>query len=86
MPKMQKLNKRRYVGELCKWGHYYKNTGGSLRYKGCRTCCTCNALSVLDRKGEHEIYRDTPCNKKKMAEYQLDYHKNYRSKNKKVLP
>jgi hypothetical protein len=44
----------------------------------------CNALSVLDRKGEHEKYRHEPYNKMKMDKYQKNYKKNYRDKGKKV--
>lgn len=80
----QKLNKRRFLGDLCVHGHEHENSGGSIRYKTCRTCCTCNALSVLGRKGEHEKYRRESHNKKKMDKYQIYYRINYRSKNKKV--
>lgn len=82
--KAQRLNKRRFIGVLCFHGHEHEDTGGSLRYKACRTCCVCNALSVLDRKGEHEKYRHEPYNKMKMDKYQKNYKKNYRDKGKKV--
>jgi hypothetical protein len=74
--RVQKLSKNRYVGDLCIHGHEYKDAvfeGGSLRYKGCNTCCVCNALSVAARKVEQEEYRNKPKNKKKMQKYQADY-------------
>lgn len=64
--------------------HEYGNTGKSLRYEKCRTCCTCNALSVEARKVDQKEYRNVPKNKKKMDKYQEKYRKDFRSKNKKV--
>ncbi len=80
--KQQELNKRRFIGDLCNHEHEYKASGGSLRYKGCRACCVCNALSVEKNKKRHEAYRKA--NKPKMDKYQANYRKNFRSKKKKV--
>ncbi len=79
--KAQRLNKNRVLGKLCEHGHEYKKTGKSIRYKNCQTCCTCNALSVLDRKGELERYREA--HKEKMSKYQVKYRKDKKRKNEK---
>ncbi len=95
--KAQRLNKNRVLGKLCERGHRYahKTPDGhgilivraivnqSVRYKGCGTCCTCNAVSVKDRKIQQEEYRNKPKNKKKMKKYQQDYRKTKRRKNEK---
>jgi hypothetical protein len=89
--KNQKLNKRRYLGSLCKHKHRYvyestnsnvkRKTNLSVRYKGCNACCVCSAISVEKRKKQQKKYRDT--HKKKMQKYQKNYcithGKNYRS-------
>lgn len=79
----QKINKNRVLGVLCIHGHEYKDTGGSLRYKCCRSCCVCNALSVEERKAQQEAYRNRPKNKKKMNKYQKEYRKDKKKKNEK---
>ncbi len=71
--KVQKNNSRRYLGSLCVHGHEFEETGKSLRYEKCRTCCSCNALSVEKRKKKHKEYRAK--NKKKMKKYQAKYRK-----------
>lgn len=77
----QKINSRRYLGILCAHGHEYEDTGKSLRYENCRTCCTCNAISVEARKVEQEEYRNNPANKKKMSKYQADYRRDKKKAN-----
>ncbi len=79
--RVQKLSKKRVLGSICAQGHEYKKTGKSVRYRGCRTCCTCNALSVLDRKAELEEYRKA--HKGKMSKYQVQYRKDKKRKNEK---
>ena len=84
----QKINKNRVLGVLCIHGHEYKSshigdTGKSLRYKCCRSCCVCNALSVEERKAQQEAYRKRPKNKKKMSKYQKQYRKNKKQKHEK---
>lgn len=87
----QKLNKRRYLGSLCHKKHRYgyestdsratRTTNQSVRYKGCNTCCVCNAISVEKRKKQQKKYRDK--HKEKMKKYQKDYRmaheKDYRA-------
>jgi hypothetical protein len=92
--KIQKLNKRRFLGDLCEYDHRYeyverqtkitRTINQTVRYKACRTCCTCNALSVLDRKGAHDRYRHEPHNVSKMKKYQIAYNRDFRSKGKRV--
>ncbi len=81
--RVQKLNRHRFLGVRCIHGHSYKDTGGSIRYKACHTCCVCNAISVDHRKVEQKEYRNNPKNKKKMKKYQQDYRKAKRRKNEK---
>ncbi len=95
--KVQRLNKNRVLGKLCEHGHTFahetpdslgipivrKIVKQSVRYKDCGTCCTCNALSVLDRRGELEIYRHQPKNKTKMNKYQKQYRKDKKRKDEK---
>lgn len=71
----QTINKNRRLGVLCLNGHEYENTGMSLRYKCCRTCCECNAISVEARKVQQEEYRNKSKNKKKMNKYQKAYRR-----------
>ena len=88
--KDQKLNKRRYLGKLCIHGHGYiyraedglfvRPLGQSVRYKGCGTCCICNAISVEERKAQQEEYRNKPKNKKKMKKYQKNYRRAHKSR------
>lgn len=84
----QRINDRRYLGELCEHGHTYtfvwtttdgeikKELQVSVRYKNCRTCCTCNALSVVAGKKRYAKYRKK--NKAKMAKYQAARRKKAR--------
>ena len=63
-----------YIGKLCKRGHEFENSGGSLRYKKNRDCKDC--CIRLSKK-----YREE--NKDKIKEYReknKGYYKNY-SKN-----
>lgn len=85
--KKQKLNKRRYLGTLCKHKHRYvyestdsgakRTTNQSVRYKSCNACCVCSAISVELRKKEHKKYRDA--HKKKMKKYQDNYRKSHKN-------
>jgi hypothetical protein len=79
--RVQKLNKRRFLGDLCAHGHEYGSSGKSIRYKKYNTCCVCNAISVEARKAEHEEYRNKPKNKKKMNRYQSDYRRDKKKAN-----
>jgi hypothetical protein len=69
--KLQALNKNRFLGPLCTRRHEYGLTGGSVRYLGCKTCCACNALSVIRSKKRHKKYRDK--HKEEMKKYQKIY-------------
>jgi hypothetical protein len=76
--KVQKLNERRIIGDLCKRKHQAPDTKrvGSVRFANCRTCCTCNALSVVRRKAAHKKYRD------EHKDVAAKYHELYYDKNK----
>lgn len=69
--RIQRLNKNRFLGPLCTHGHEYGETGRSVRYLDYKTCCTCNALSVVRHKKRYEKYRDK--HKVKMNKYQKAY-------------
>jgi hypothetical protein len=83
---VQKLNKKRYIGSLCKHKHRYvyesdvssatRTLNQSIRYKACNSCCTCNAIWVEKRKKEHKEYRNA--HKKKMKKYQENYRKTHK--------
>ena len=87
--KKQKLNKRRYLGSLCNKKHRYvwysadlivkRTTNQSVRYKGCKTCCVCNAISVLTRKKQLKKYRNE--HKKKMKMYHKAYYRAHKKRN-----
>ncbi len=79
--RVQKLNSRRFLGALCFHGHEHLDTGGSLRYKGCQTCCVCNALSVKKHKKRYDKYREK--NKAKMKKYQEGYRAAKKRRNEK---
>lgn len=80
--KIQKLNKRRYLGVLCARKHDFNNTGKSVRYERCRTCCVCNTLSVKKYKNRYDKYRED--NKDKMKKYQVTYNRDFPNKDKKA--
>ena len=78
--KKQTLNKRRFVGDLCKRKHQAPGVKivGSVRFSNCKTCCTCNALSVVRRKAAHKKYRDD--HKEDARIYQEQYLKDNRER------
>lgn len=41
-------NSRFYVGKLCKKGHEYRDTGGSMRYLANYGCVACRRMRTLD--------------------------------------
>lgn len=82
--KMPELNPEiHYLGKLCKRGHDYLDTGGSLRYKNKTGPCVLCALNRNKLSGAKVVankYNQLAKNKVKRKKYQKEYRQTPKSK------
>ncbi len=78
--------KNKYIGVLCKRGHDWGNTGGSLRLKSDGHCVFCVKIRQQSTKHKEQqrkygkIYYQNPEHKKQQKQYQKQYQKSEKGK------
>lgn len=81
-----------YIGKLCKKGHEFNESGGSLRYSSCNNCVECSRKKERQeyrkkyyRENRERVKENAKNYRKTHLEARRDYHREYRKANREKI-